>query len=95
MTHYVGGNDQRRLEQRLRAIVARMDAADASEDVRQAARELVHWPECTNNPCTCGERGDLLWRVKRADRPADRPKSACEDGSGGTNATGRGSLVDR
>ncbi len=22
---------------------------------------LVHWPECTNAPCTCGERGDLLF----------------------------------
>lgn len=23
--------------------------------------QLVHWPECTNNPCTCGERGDVLF----------------------------------
>ena len=32
MTHYFGGNEERRLEQRLRALVARMDAADERED---------------------------------------------------------------
>lgn len=26
--------------------------------------ELVHWPECTNDPCTCGERGELLFRAE-------------------------------
>ena len=25
--------------------------------------ELVHWPECTNAPCTCGERGALMMRT--------------------------------
>lgn len=23
--------------------------------------KLIHWPECTNAPCTCGDRGDLLF----------------------------------
>lgn len=26
---------------------------------------IVHWPECTNAPCTCGERGDFLLRSEK------------------------------
>ncbi len=29
---------------------------------------LVHWPECTNAPCTCGTRGDLLWSTNASPR---------------------------
>lgn len=27
-------------------------------------KRLVHWPECTNDPCTCGERGDVLFTTR-------------------------------
>ncbi len=48
MTHYEGGNEERRLEQRLRILVASQDNADAREDERRLIAEGVGYERITH-----------------------------------------------
>ena len=59
--HYVGGNDERRREQRERMLLAQMDLADAREEERRFIAEGIGYYRV--------EHADGTFSVRRIEEP--------------------------